>query len=192
MSKEKKAQFFNQNAKVSNKPISKDNPIIEKKEPLYKKELDDKEIEKQILESLNTKATEFTFEILKPNLWQKLRKQTTKTFHVKKVVFSQVAKMTKIMLDIPELNLENMKADEQFLESMKMASEENILKVMKVISIFLTGDIDNKTVNFLFNNLSTNESIEIMFNILAQSNYQAFTVTTLLTKARTSLQTSAK
>ena len=192
MSKDKKAQFFNQNAKVSNKPVSKDNPIIEKKEPLYKKELDDKEIEKQILESLNTKATEFTFEILKPNFWQKLRKQTTKTFHVKKVVFSQVAKMTKIMLDIPELNLENMKADEQFLESMKMASEENILKVMKVISIFLTGDIDNKTVNFLFNNLSTNESIEIMFNILAQSNYQAFTVTTLLTKARTSLQTSAK
>jgi hypothetical protein len=187
-------EFFNQDAKVKNKPVSKDNPIKEssKEKPQYEKEINEKRVEQEILKSISNVATEFHIDILKPTFLEKIKREKIKTFKVKKITLSRVAAITEILKSVDFLELDGLKEDELSYKSMELATVENITKVIRIISIFLTGKESKKTIDFLMNNLEMKDTLEFAMNIIKLSGYQDFMLTTSLLKANLSMKTARK
>ena len=190
--KTKNVSFFNENAQEKNKPVSNENPIIESKEAEYSKEIDAKIVEKEILNSLANKSTEFVIDIIEPTLWQKITKKTFKTFSIRKITLSRVAAITAILKDLPFVDLTNLDGGELAMAGMDILTEENANKMFRIICIFLEGEEKKEVINFLSKNLDSNDILEYAYNIIKLAGYQNFILTTSLLKANLSMGTAAK
>jgi len=190
--KTKNVSFFNENAQEKNKPVSNENPIIESKEAEYSKEIDAKIVEKEILNSLANKSTEFVIDIIEPNLWQKITKKTFRTFSIRKITLSRVAAITAILKDLPFVDLTNLDGGELAMAGMDILTEENANKMFRIICIFLEGEEKKEVINFLSKNLDSNDILEYAYNIIKLAGYQNFILTTSLLKANLSMGTAAK
>lgn len=202
--KQSNSEQFNPNRKYANKPVSEENPEVER-ETLYEKEIDKKLVEKQLLESFSENLGTYTIEVLKPTRLKKILSKlaklvnvnlniNTKIFKVKRVVPAQVIAWNAILIDVPEVSELDLSGDDAFLNMMKLTTKENTLSICKVLAMYLDGDSvpNKKTVELIYNNLQFNQIAEILIDVMKHSSYQDFITTMLLTKAKTSLKTSEK
>ena len=192
----KKVEFYNSNSKIPNKKNSKGN----QRKELITKKTDIKvnenlhEVEKKVLEAVSNQSTTFDIDILKPTFLDRILRRTIKTYKVKKVVFAQVTMISRILLDIPSLNLKGLNSQEILIEAITLAGSKEIDKILEIITIFLEGakEPSKKTIKFLSENLDMKEIFDFVSNIISNAGYMDFIYTTLLIQNKMQLKTAAE
>ena len=190
----RKTEVFNPNLKNPTKPKTNNNQEIDKNLIDYASSFINKNTEKNILKSINTKErTQITIDYLKPNLLQKLVRKTTKVFYIKALVMAQSTKIAEILLDLPDIILDE-KQDSKDLFDLALinANKENTIKLCNVISIFLVGEIDKKVSNFIYNNLTYTEVLSLVVDIIKNGGFVDFIYTISLIQNNLKLKTAAK
>ena len=87
----KKTEIFNEKLKNPTKPKSVENTEIDNKLLDYANKFINKNTERNILKSINSKEnTVISIDYLKPNLFQKLFRKSSKIFKIKALVSSRV------------------------------------------------------------------------------------------------------
>lgn len=184
--KKNKAQVFNPtlgketDKKIEQKPTT-ENPFIKGV------------TEFKMLDSLNEKQkTEVKISILKPNFLQKVLKKDKKKYFVYPLTMAQSVEVAKRLLLIPNIDLKGLDEYQALNESIKNATKENVINLCEIISLFLEGQIKEKTVKFLYENLSFSEVSNFVLNIIVNAGFVDFTTTTFLIQNTQQLKTVAK
>lgn len=128
-----------------------------------------KDIEKVILGIGSNEKIKFEVMIRKPSFLQRLKREKSRIYEVNRyTTLSQNEKITKILIDIPEVV--SFESDSEVLLLNIEYMSKHTQKILKIISI-LTGEKDLK---FLGQNLESQDFLNIVMTMFEMLDFKSF------------------
>ena len=144
--------------------------------------MEKKTVEKNILNSVKNSPQTVTIDILKPTIWERITRKEKRLFTVYPLVLAQNIEITKILLDIPEIDTKGKDDVKLWFETITYVSEHTD-KMVKIVSILLGAK-----PKFILKNVTNQELFELVQMVFAFADFQSFMSTIVLTRAKTSLK----
>ena len=144
---------------------------------------EEKNTEKLFFESGLNKITTVEVEIDKPTIWQKIKKQTKKSYKIKPLVMSDLLAISSVLTEIPAFDNQLEKKLESSSDIFDFIADHGE-KLVKIVSILL-----NENQNFIRNNLTPENLKSLFIKIVELADITSFFYCMSLTKQKMNLKT---